>query len=205
MPKKDKKYTPPFFAAALFTAVFFAVLIIIGGCGLFDTREPEPPETIRSTYFPPTSADVVIENLSYSILEKNSDNYLKNISPANFLYIPDSRSQQNYKLIFSSWNQSSEKRYLDNLITFTSATSSSVLFLDNDRLTQITSDSAIFQANYIIVFQHNQTNIPKSAKGNLTLSIATDENDLFYIRKWEDFRQNDTDFTWSELKANFSP
>jgi hypothetical protein len=192
--RKNKKYI----------LIFFALLLAIKGCGLFETRDPEPPETIRSTYFPPTTADIVIDNVTYSILEKNSENYNKSISPVNFEYIPDSRSQQNYKLIFSGWNQFAEKKYLDNLILATNNTSSSVLFLDNNRLTQITPDSAIYQANYIIVFQHNQANIPKSAKGNLTLSIATDENDLFYIRKWEDFRQNDTDFTWSELKANFS-
>lgn len=180
------------------------MLLVLHGCGIFETRDPEPPQTIRSTYFPPTTPDLVVENLTYSILEKNSENYIKNFSPVNFQYVPDSRSQQNYELIFAGWNQAAEKKYLDNLIIETNPTSSSVLFLDNARMTQITPDSAIYQANYIIVFQHQRISVPKSAKGNLTLNISTDENDLFYIRKWEDFRQHDTDFTWSELKANFN-
>jgi hypothetical protein len=193
--KKDKRY---------YTGAFLLTLLIISGCGLFETRDPEPPETIRSTYTLPTSADIVIDNLTFSIAQKNSENYNKSISSSSFQFIPDSKSQQVYKLIFSGWNQAAEKKYLDNLILVTSTTSSSVLFLDEDRLTQITPDSAVYQATYIIVFQHNQANIPKSARGNLTINIATDDDDLFYIRKWEDFRQNDTDFTWSELKANFS-
>jgi hypothetical protein len=180
------------------------MLLMVNGCGLFETRDPEPPETVRATYILPTSADIVIENLKSSIAQKNSENYNKSISAADFQFIPDSKSQQVYKLIFSGWDQVAEKKYLDNLILVTNTTSNSVLFLDNRQLTQITSDSAVYQATYIIVFQHNQANIPKSARGNITLNIATDNDDLFYIRKWEDFRQNDTDFTWSELKANFS-
>ena len=182
---------------------FFLITAFIQGCGIFDTRDPEPPETVRSTYTLPTTAGIVIDNLEYAIAQKNSENYSKCISQNAFQFIPDSRSYQNYELIFSQWNQLAEKKYLDNLISVTTTTSSSVLFLDNKRLTQINSDSALFQANYIVVFQHNLQNIPKSARGNLTLNISTD-NELFYIKKWEDFRQNDTDFTWSELKAKFS-
>ncbi len=181
-----------------------AVIIIYAeGCGIFDTRDPEPPENIRSTYIEPTSAEIVIQNLEFSILEKNSENYSKCISSQNFQYVPDARSLLLYEQIFQSWNPQAEKHYLDNLIISSSQNSSSVLFLDNERLTQITSDSATYQADYVFVFQHNKVNIPKSARGNLYITLASD-NDLFFIRKWEDYRQNDTNFTWSEFKANFS-
>jgi hypothetical protein len=188
----------------IFTLVYFLWLISTQGCGIFDTRDPESPETVRSTFIPPTSADIVIDNLGFAVQEKNSENYLKCLSSMSFQYIPDSKSQLLYEQIFLNWNQQAEKRYLDNLISQTDQTSSSVLFLDNERLTQLSSDSASFQADYIFVFQHNNTSIPKSGKGNLLMTIAADENSLFYIRKWEDFRQNDTDFTWSEFKAKFS-
>lgn len=177
--------------------------MLLNSCGIFETRDPETPQTIRSTYFPPTTAELVIDNLSYSILEKNSDNYLKCISAADFKFVPDSRSLHQYEQIFLSWNRQSEKNYLDNLISQTNPTSSSVIFLDNTRMTQYTSDSASFQADYIFVFQH-RASLPKSGSGNLTITIATDDDALFYIRKWEDFRQNDSDFTWSEFKANFA-
>lgn len=188
---------------SIYILAFFAVLIITKGCGIFETRDPEVPLTIRSTYFPPTSADIVISNLTYSIEEKNSENYRKCVSDINYQYIPDSRSAQIYE-VFATWDKTAEKRYLDNLIARTDQNSTSQLFLSNQRLRQISSDSAIFQADYIFVFQHNNPGTPKSGKGNLLISLATDEDDLFYMRKWEDFRQNDTDFTWSEFKANFS-
>lgn len=180
-----------------------AAIGYFAGCGIFDTREPEKPANIRSTYITPTSAELVIQNLEFSILEKNSENYSKCISQSSFQYVPDSRSLLLYEQIFESWNPQAEKHYMDNLITQTNQNSSSVLFLDNERLTQLTSDSAIYQADYVLVFQHNKVNIPKSAKGNISITLASD-NDLFYMRRWEDFRQNDSDFTWSEFKANFS-
>lgn len=184
---------------------FILLVLFYQGCGIFDTRDPEEPVTIRSTYFPPVSADIVIDNLGYAIQEKNSENYNKCFSVTNYSYVPDSRSQQQYEQIFSGWNITSEKQYLDNLINQQEGgNSSSVLFLDNERLTQLSTDSARYQADYIFVFQHNRINIPKSSRGRLNMIIASDENAFFYIRKWEDFRMNDTDFTWSEFKANFS-
>ena len=188
---------------SIYILAFLTVIITVKDCGIFETRDPEVPVTIRSTYFPPTSADLVIDNLTYAIEEKNSENYSKCVSDMSFQYVPDSRSAQIYE-VFASWDKSAEKRYLDNLIARTDPNSTSQLFLSNERLRQISSDSAIFQADYIFVFQHNNAGTPKSGKGNLLISLATDNDDLFYMRKWEDFRQNDTDFTWSEFKANFS-
>lgn len=179
-------------------------LLSFQGCGIFDTRSPENPATIRSTYVPPTTAEIVVDNLSYAILEKNSENYNKCLSTEQYTYVPDSKSQLNYHEIFQNWNTQSEKRYIENLISHTNISSSSVLFLDNRSYTLISSDSVSFTAQYIVVFQHEVSNVPKSAKGNVTLYLSTDQNQLFYISRWEDFRQNDTDFTWSELKANFS-
>jgi hypothetical protein len=178
-------------------------MFYLHGCGIFDTRTPEVPNNTRSTYVPPTSPEIVIDNLSFSVQEKNSENYLKNISGGQYIYVPDSKSQLNYNEIFINWSRQSEKHYIDNLISQTNATSTSVLFLDNKNFTLINSDSATFNADYIVVFQH-RLNFPKSAKGSMKLYLSTDENNLFNITRWEDYRQNDSDYTWSELKANFS-
>ncbi len=195
----------------LFTVInrgFFLIIItfsiLFTGCGIFETRQTEDPVTIRSTFVPPTTPELVIDNLSFSVLEKNSDNYSKCLSDDNYIYSPDSKSLLTYGEIFAGWTKISEKRYFDALISRTDVSATSVLFLDNEILTLINPDSAIFSAEYIIVFQHNLTNIPKSAKGNMTVYLSPDQNDLFNISRWEDYRQNDTDFTWSELKANFS-
>jgi hypothetical protein len=177
---------------------------LAAGCGLFNTRTPQEPITVRSTYVPPTSPAIVISNLTYSIEEKNSTNYINCLSPDNYVYVPDSKSLSLYGQIFQNWDLNSENFYFQNLISQTNANASSNLFLSNPSLNQITPDSAIYSAEYIVVFQHNKTNVPKSAEGNLRFTLKADLSNFFYIEKWEDYRQNDTDFTWSELKANFS-
>lgn len=179
-------------------------LVIYAGCGLFDTRNPEDPLTVRSTYEPPTTPEAVLRNLTSSIQEKNSSNYQKSLSAEQYVYVPDSKSQAQWGTIFQDWDINSEKFYYENLISQTNAEASSNLFLSNAITNQITPDSAVYTADYIIVFQHNKTNVPKSSVGNMKLSLKADENNFFYILKWEDFRRNDSDFTWSELKANFS-
>ena len=203
MPGKVNKYITlsKYFFYCSFLIINFSLLI---GCGIFDTREPENPVTIRSTFVPPTSPELVLENLSFSIQEKNSVNYNKCITDELYIYVPDTKSLQNYREIFMNWSKNSERRYIDNLIAATNPTATSVLFLDNDNMLLINSDSAIYTAEYIVVFQHIKTNIPKSAKGNLTMYISSDDNNLFSIKRWEDFRQNDDDFTWSEFRANFN-
>lgn len=176
----------------------------ITGCGLFSTRTPENPITVRSTFEPPTTPQSVIDNLTSSIIEKNSSNYVKCLSITNYVYAPDSKALSLYGTIFQNWNVNSEKFYMDNLISQTSVNATSNLFLSNVVTNIISTDSAISTGDYIVVFQHNRNNIPKSAVGNFRLTMKADENSLYSIFKWEDFRKHDTDFTWSELKANFS-
>lgn len=184
--------------------IFIVLLALYAGCGLFNTRSPQEPVTIRSTYEPPTTPEAVLRNLSASIIEKNSGNYQKCLSLTSFSYVPDSKSQSLYGIIFQDWDVNSEKFYYENLIAQTNTEASSNLFLSNPVTNQITPDSALYTADYIVVFQHNKTSVPKTSVGNLRLSLKADENNFFYILNWEDFRKDENDFTWSELKANFS-
>ncbi len=195
MPGKKNKYYPLYFLFCFW---------IVNGCGIFDTRTPQPPVSVRSTYQPPTTPALVLTNLQYSILEKNSVNYSKCLGPQNFQYTPDSKSQLIYGQIFQNWNNLSEKNYLDNLISQTNTNATSTLFFDNTNTTFITPDSVLYKADYTLVFQHNRNNIPKSAAGSLNFIMTSDINNFFSIVKWQDLRHNDTTFTWSELKANFS-
>lgn len=188
----------------LFIVIALLLLGNPSGCGLFSTRTPENPVTVRSTFEPPTSPQAVLNNLTSSIIERNSGNYVKCLSNTNYVYIPDSKAQSLYRQIFLNWNVNSEKFYLDNLISQTNSNATSNLFLSNIVTNIISTDSAITSADYTVAFQHNRNNIPKSAVGNFRLTMKADENSLYSILKWEDFRIHDTDFTWSELKANFS-
>jgi len=181
---------------------------LYSGCGLFETREVEPPSEARSTFTQPTSADKVIENLKFAIFEKNRDNYLRcmvdsNFSPRRFKFFPDAVSQSSYP-VFLNWNLTHERNYYSNLLspTFTNPTASSNLFLSNITI-NTGIDSAVIDSDYILVFDHNKQNVAKVTKGKLRFIMGSDVRSLWSIHSWFDFTDNSNDTTWSVLKANF--
>ncbi|MBV6477819.1 MAG: hypothetical protein HGGPFJEG_00563 [Ignavibacteria bacterium] len=183
-----------------------ALLIFIAGCGLFETRSVEPPSQPRSTFTQPTSPDIVLANLSFAVAEKNLDNYIRclvdtNFSERRFRYFPDARSQSNYP-VFLSWSIANERSYYSNLLSFTNESASSNLFLSNTSF-NTGLDSAIIDAEYLLVFDHNKQNVAKITKGNLRFIMGTDQRGLWSIHGWYDFLNNENDTTWSVLKANF--
>lgn len=176
------------------------------GCGLFDTRDVEPPTQTRSTFIQPTSPDIVLTNLIYSIAEKDLDNYMRCFvdtvySVRRFRFIPDALSQSSYP-VFLTWNLNSERIYYSNLISATDQTASSNLFPDNETFTTAI-DSAILDMDYILVFNHSSTNVAKEVKGKLRFVMGSDSRSLWSIHTWYDFIDNNNDTTWSVLKANF--
>lgn len=182
------------------------LLLFIQSCGLFDTREVEPPNTSRSTFIQPTSADIVLANLSYAIAEKNLDNYMRcfvdtNFSSKRFRYYPDAISQSSFP-VFLNWNLTAERNYYSNLLSFTPQTASSNLFPDNVVVTTAI-DSTIIDMDYIFVFDHSRANIAKQASGKLRFIMGVDTRGLWSIHTWYDFLNSKNDTTWSFIKASF--
>ena len=187
--------------------ILIILIVLISGCGLFDTRDVEPPTDPRSNFIPPTSPDLVITNLQFAIAEKNLNNYLScfvdtNYSSRKFTYFADVKSQVQYP-IFLNWKLSNEKAYFTNLLALTDPQSNSNLFLSDEVLT-VTLDTAVYDADYLLRFEHQLTTVAQTLKGKLRYIMATDSKNLWSIHTWMDFKDNDNDTTWSVLKANFS-
>jgi hypothetical protein len=182
------------------------ILLLIQSCGLFDSRDVEPPTESRSTFIQPTSPDLVLTNLIFSISEKNLDNYMRcfvdsNFSNKRYRYFPDAVSQASYP-VFLSWNLNSERVYYSNLISATDPNAASNLFIDNYTI-NTAIDSAIMDMDYIFVFGHNRQNVAVQAEGRLRFVMGTDTRGLWSIYNWYDFTDKNNDTTWSVVKANF--
>ncbi|MBK8380397.1 MAG: hypothetical protein WBQ38_16275 [Ignavibacteria bacterium] len=190
-----------------FNKILIIGIIVICGCGLFDSRSVEPPSEPRSTYLQPTSPDIVITNLNFAIAEKNLDNYLRcftdsNFSQRRFRYFPDAISLSSYP-VFQTWSLTNERNYYSNLISFTNTNSSSNLFLSNTTFNS-GIDSAIVDSDYILIFDHNKQNVAKIAKGKLRFIMGVDSRSLWSVHGWYDFINQNNDTTWSVIKANFA-
>lgn len=186
--------------------ISFIVFFLLQGCGLFDTRSVEPPTVSRSTFEQPTTPNIVLTNLNYSIAEKNLDNYMRclvdtNFSQRRYKYYPDAVSQVSYP-VFLTWNLNSEKAYYSNLLSFTNPEASSNLFSSNITYNTFI-DSAIVDFDYILIFNHSRQTVPVETKGKLRFIMATDSRGLWSIHSWYDFINGNNDTTWSVLKANF--
>lgn len=182
--------------------VFFALSAFILGC----LREAETPVDPRSTFIPPTSPQYVIVNLQSAILEKNINNYLlcfvdTNFSSKKFTFLAEVSAISQYPVL-KFWNFTNERYYITALISATPTQSSSNLFLSNTNMIQ-TSDSAVYDADYLLYFDHTRQNVPKTVRGKLRFIIAPDSRNLWSIHTWTDYKATENDTTWSILKANF--
>jgi hypothetical protein len=176
----------------------------IAGCDLFQTRDPQAPSQSNSTFSPPVSPDIVLSNLEAAIRDYNVDNYIRCFSdPAvrPYEFVPSQGVRANYPGLFSQWTLESERRYFLNLGT-PKGGSPSLSFSNQQSLT-VSSDSVIYNMNYILIFPHHRPNVPQSVQGNMQISIGSDNQHRWSIYRWQDFKTA-TDSTWSYWKAVFS-
>jgi hypothetical protein len=185
--------------------IFVAVSLAHGfySCAL---RDAESPVTSRTTFIPPTSPDLVIVNLTFSIIEKDINNYMQcftdsNYSVRKYSYVPDVASGIQYP-IFRFWTLTNEKNYFQGMLAMTSNDATSNLFLSNGIMTSF-SDTAFYDADYLLRVDHQKVTVPKTLKGKLRFFLSSDTRNLWAIHRWIDIQTNN-DTTWSVLKANFS-
>ena len=189
-------------------AVTFLSIFFISGCGIFETRQPQPPQQGRTDFLPPTSPNIVIQNLVNSIADRNVDNYISCLSDTSFggrsfLFVPPADVYNQYRSIFLNWDKNSERAYFNNLTSQSSNSSSSALILSSANPTYRGSDSAIYNTNYTLLWPNKVPGYPQQAQGNLQFSLGIDRNQNWSIYRWVDSRVGDS-LTWSEMKARFS-
>ena len=180
--------------------------LLFGGCDLFGLRDVETPTESRTHFDPPVTPQVVISNMIYAISEKDVNNYLRcfvdtSSSNKKFVYTADVASQIQYP-IFLNWNIGNEKTYFNNLLALTGS-NFSFLYLSDETMNTY-SDSAVYDADYSLKFEHQKTSVATELNGKLRFIMILDSKNLWSISRWIDFKSADSDTTWSVLKANFS-
>lgn len=187
---------------------FLAILLFLSGCNIFQTRTPEPPQQGRSDFIPPTSPDIVVQNLQNAISDRNVINYVACFSDPtsggrNFSFIPSPRAASQYQAIFQGWSVAQEQSYFNNLISQSSTSSSSALILSSVQLVPYT-DSAYYSANYTLLWPNKVASNLQQVEGNLQFYIGVNPSGSWSIYRWVDSGTSDTVKTWSDLKAQFS-
>lgn len=200
------------FKMKLIYLLLILICITFISCDFFSTRTPEPPDTGRSGFLPPTSATIVLTNFINSIKEKNSENFIACLSDSStsnltFSFIPSSEALVKFPGKFNIWNRTSELRSFNSVLSSIKDDEKPNLIFKkslND-FENFSTDSAVFYSSYYLFIPHTKENLPTEYEGTIQLTINL-HNQRWSITKWIDISsmEDSSKFSWSILKANFS-
>jgi hypothetical protein len=190
-------------------AILLLILVITGvyGCSLFDTRDAEPPTKSSDDFKPPTVPDVVITNLQSAIAQRNVTNYMSCFADPTrvsrpFLFVPSVEAGIQYPTALGDWAYHDEQEYLNNLLSKASPNGFSSLVL-TEHSTVVSTDSVTYSFDYVFTFEHTELGFPSTARGNLHFTLLPDNNNLWSIQTWIDYKTTD-EISWSSFKGRFS-
>jgi hypothetical protein len=189
--------------------LYFLVAFIITSCGLFETRTPESPTKDKSSYLPPTSANIVISNFINAIQEKNSENYTANFSTDDseirFVFQATANAHAIYTSLFESWDIDDERRAFLSMISNLQEETKPVLSISNQKFDVLSPDSAVFVADYLLNISHDMGSIDTDFSGTLQFTLFPKTDGLWCIQRWVDIKTNEDSLeSWSILKAVFA-
>lgn len=149
------------------------------------------------------TAEIVLDNLKSAFDEYNVDNYMRcfvDTAVRQYEFIPSQEAQANYAGVFSHWNLEAERQYFVHLGPPTTGTP---LLSDTLQSSVVSSDSVTYVYSYSLFFPHHRSNVPQLVSGNMQISLGMDNQGLWSIYRWQDFKVGQ-DSTWSYWKAVFS-
>jgi hypothetical protein len=184
------------------TTILLFTIFVFYGCDLFKTRDPETPERTTSTYKPPVTPDLVLDNLISSIEESNVDNYMRNfidttVTALRYSFNPSA----GYEIRLQEWGLENERRYFQNLSAQVSGVPSLTLSSRNEQ--NRTANTTEYTAYYFLIYPHKLSSIATQVRGFLHFYLSMDSQQRWGIYRWDDVKTT-TDSTWSYLKFSFS-
>lgn len=176
------------------------------------TRTPEEPSGGRSSFVPPTSPAIVIENFLNAIAEKNTENFLLCLSDVStrsrysYSFEPSAEVGARFGTLFDRWSTQAERQAFLSLISRLPNERAPVLTLTSTNIAFSSPDSTVYVADYLLQAEHGITSIPTSLTGTLVLTITPETSGQWSISTWRDARRStdSTEATWSLLKAQLS-
>ena len=181
-------------------AYILGVVVLVAGCDLFDTRDPEPPNTGRGSWEIPRVPNDVLINLSTALLEQNAVNYLLSFEQSMFEFVADPEAlQQNPSM--EGWNYQSESSHIDRLFsegTLPNDSTLAVVFLNSEQTTL--GDSAEIITDYTLQAEIALEGAPGPMAGTAYFFLRVGEAGYWEIYRWQDQRTEEKG-TWSDLKS----
>ena len=183
-------------------------ILLLAGCGIFDTRAPESPSQTGSNFLPPTEPGVVFTNMVSAFRDMNSVNYVRSFADSStaartYSFEPTSQARVRYGAVFSNWTRQSEQQFFENTKSKLQTSSAPTLEFLTLTAQSIQSDSAQYEATYRLTIPHTQSNLSQEARGRAIYYMVADKSRNWVIWRWVDIALAQNDFTWSDFKGAF--
>ncbi len=185
----------------IYFTIFFIVIV---GCDILSTRDPETPIQPGTSLQQATVPSILFTNLIESFGKKVTENYLNCLADSSlidkdFKFYPAGSSINKFNVL-QNWTRDSERRYFNNLKNNALANKSIELSLLNE-VANLQGDEAIYQFEYTISFENISTG-QEIYKGNVEFKIKIDRNNVWVITEWTD-RSIQGFNCWSDLKGRY--
>jgi hypothetical protein len=133
------------------TVTLLCVLLV--GCELFQTRDPEEPEGARGSWEVPISPEDVLTNLSLAMFERNAANYMRAFPQDSFTFSADPIVVQQQPGM-AVWERANEQAHINSLLGEGVLPGDSVLFVIFSAVQQtLLGDTAHITAHYDLTAQ----------------------------------------------------
>jgi len=180
--------------------LMITVVLMLGGCDLFSTRNPEAPNAGLSAWAIPRIPEDVLTNLRESLAGRNAANYLLSFDADVFAFEADPEAlQQNSSL--ADWDYQDESDHINRLFsegTLPRDSSVAVVFLSIQPTTL--GDSAEVIADYSLRAEIALSGAPGPMSGRAHFFMRIGEAGYWTIYDWRDQRTVEQS-TWSDLKS----
>lgn len=184
-------------------------LLILGGCGLFDTREPENPVGTPHFWTPPLSPGDVLDNITEAFSRRDDWLYMKSFAEPDFtdsafIFFPDISSVSYDSTIFANWDYYAEQTFIRNFFDLQILPQDSTVFIEFTPESEPPGeDLPIYREYYSIVYGHANPNLPREYSGRADIQFDRNRSGNWVIISWKDEKMGDYP-SMTELKASIS-
>jgi hypothetical protein len=196
------------------------LFLMLSSCGIFDTREPDPPVTGSGfIWVDATSYERLLDNFEGSIEALDAENYKRVfISPSdsllsggtikyNFFHNPS--LDPSSRVIFANWDTESERNYLSRLKSVLVNTARLNLELKNVNTSQSSTNQVTVNADYTLAIPSESSVVPNTVTGFMRLQLLLVKTERgtqeWRIANWYDDDPNGGKaYSWTDLKASLS-
>ncbi len=180
--------------------LLFVAATLSSGCGVFDTRTPEPPIVDGSQFLQPDTPEQVIQNIELAVGQKSPQNYRRSLSPG-FLFTPTATAAARSS-IWLNWSTTEEEQYFTTAIAATPESSNASLELNDRTFSVVDESTARLDATYVLRIDHSRQDAPTTAQGRLTWQFEKGDDGLWYLSTWVD-QEIENQISWSDFKESF--